>query len=66
MSEITNPILMFIAIILTIIASFTAFDLLLLVKTARQNKLFLFLGSVFSLATGIWITSFFGLFKTEG
>jgi PAS domain S-box-containing protein len=61
MSEITNPILMFIAIILTIIASFTAFDLLLLVKTARQNKLFLFLGSVFSLATGIWITSFFGL-----
>ncbi|WP_028400553.1 ATP-binding protein [Ectobacillus panaciterrae] len=65
MNEIVNPILMFIAIILTMIASFTAFDLLSLLKTAKRNTRFLFLGSVFSMGIGIWVTSFFGVLARD-
>jgi PAS domain S-box-containing protein len=65
MSKIENPILMFIAVILTMIASFTAFDLLSLFKTAERNKRFLFLGSVFSMGGGLWVTSFFGILSRD-
>lgn len=65
MNEIANPMLMFIAIILTVIASFTSFDLLVLLKTSERNKRFLFLGSIFSMGIGIWVTNFFGVLARD-
>ncbi|WP_379968111.1 ATP-binding protein [Ectobacillus sp. sgz5001026] len=65
MNEIINPMLMFIAIILTVIASFTSFDLLVLMKSTDRNKRFLFLGSIFSMGIGIWVTNFFGVLARD-
>lgn len=56
-----NPILIFVAIILTIMASYTALDLFTLIKSSDRNKRFLFLGGTFSLGIGIWIMNFIGM-----
>jgi PAS domain S-box-containing protein len=56
-----NPILVIIAIALTIMASYTALDMFTLIKTSEKNKRFLFLGGTFSMGIGIWVTNFMGL-----
>lgn len=56
-----NPILIFVAIILTIMATYTALDLFTLKKSTGKNQRFLFLGGTFSLGIGIWIMNFMGM-----
>ncbi|MBU8771920.1 PAS domain S-box protein [Cytobacillus oceanisediminis] len=56
-----NPILIFVAVILTIMASYTALDLFTLIKSSERNQKFLFLGGTFSLGIGIWIMNFIGM-----
>ncbi|PLR76674.1 PAS domain-containing sensor histidine kinase [Bacillus sp. V3-13] len=60
-----NPLLIFIAILLTIMASYTALDLLTLIKSSERNKRFLFIGSIFSMGIGIWVMNFFGFLSSE-
>ncbi|PLR81932.1 PAS domain S-box protein [Bacillus sp. V33-4] len=60
-----NPLLIFIAILLTIMASYTALDLLTLIKSSERNKRFLFVGSSFSMGIGIWVMNFFGILSSE-
>lgn len=59
--ESFNPILIFVAVILTIMASYTALDLFTLIKSSERNQKFLFLGGTFSLGIGIWIMNFIGM-----
>ncbi|MCM3531026.1 PAS domain S-box protein [Cytobacillus oceanisediminis] len=59
--ESINPILIFVAVILTIMASYTALDLFTLIKSSERNQKFLFLGGTFSLGIGIWIMNFIGM-----
>lgn len=56
-----NPILLLVAITLTVMSSYTALDLFSLIKTSDRNKRFLFLGGAFSLGIGIWVMNFFGM-----
>jgi PAS domain S-box-containing protein len=56
-----NPILVIIAIVLSIMASYTALDMFTLIKTSVKNKRFLFIGGTFSMGIGIWIMNFMGL-----
>ncbi|MBX9973856.1 PAS domain S-box protein [Cytobacillus firmus] len=56
-----NPVLIFVAIMLTIMASYTALDLFTLIKSSDRNQKFLFLGGTFSLGIGIWIMNFIGM-----
>ncbi|MBP2239787.1 PAS domain S-box-containing protein [Cytobacillus eiseniae] len=56
-----NPMLIFVAIVLTFIASYTGLDLFSLTRSTERNKLFLFLGGTFSLGVGIWIMNFIGM-----
>ncbi|GLB60756.1 PAS domain-containing protein [Cytobacillus sp. NCCP-133] len=56
-----NPILIFVAVILTFMASYTALDLFILIKSSDRNQRFLFLGGTFSLGIGIWIMNFIGM-----
>lgn len=56
-----NPILLLVAILLTIMSSYTALDLFSLIKSSGRNKRFLFLGGTFSLGIGIWVMNFFGM-----
>jgi PAS domain S-box-containing protein len=56
-----NPILLLVAIILTVMSSYTALDLFSLIKSSDRNKRFLFLGGTFSLGIGIWVMNFFGM-----
>jgi PAS domain S-box-containing protein len=68
MIEITNtyhPIIILIAIGLTIAASYTALDMFTFVKTSDSNKTILFLGGTISLGIGIWIMNFIGLISFD-
>jgi PAS domain S-box-containing protein len=68
MIEITNtyhPIMILIAIGLTIAASYTALDMFTFVKTSDSNKTILFLGGTISLGIGIWIMNFIGLIAVD-
>jgi len=56
-----NPVLFLVAIVLTMMASYTALDLFSLVKTSNKNKRFLFIGAAFSFGMGIWVMNFFGI-----
>ncbi|MEH7441430.1 PAS domain S-box protein [Bacillus sp. JJ1122] len=56
-----NPILLLVAITLTVMSSYTALDLFSLIKSSDRNKRFLFLGGTFSLGIGIWVMNFFGM-----
>ncbi|WP_249365307.1 PAS domain-containing protein [Cytobacillus citreus] len=53
--------LIFIAMILTFIASYTGLDLFTLVRSSERNRRFLFWGGTFSLGVGIWIMNFIGM-----
>lgn len=59
--DLINPMLIFVAIILTFICSYTGLDLFSLVQTAERNREFLFLGGTFSLGVGLWIMNFIGM-----
>jgi PAS domain S-box-containing protein len=68
MIGITNtyhPIIILIAIGLTIAASYTALDMFTFVKTSDSNKTILFLGGTISLGIGIWIMNFIGLIAID-
>jgi NO-binding membrane sensor protein with MHYT domain len=68
MIGITNtfhPIIILIAIGLTIAASYTAIDMFTFVKTSDSNKTILFLGGTISLGIGIWIMNFIGLIAID-
>lgn len=60
MDILFNPIFLSVAILLTMLASYTALDLFILDKSSDSNKRFLFLGASFSLGIGIWVMNFFG------
>ncbi|QHS22508.1 PAS domain S-box protein [Virgibacillus sp. MSP4-1] len=51
----TDPMLLFLAIVLTFMASYTAIDLFTLINSSDRNKEFLFLGGVTSMGIGIWV-----------
>ncbi len=57
----SSPILMMVAIILTMMSSYAALDLFYLLNSSDQNKRLLFLGGTFSMGMGIWVMSFFGM-----
>ncbi|WNS73495.1 ATP-binding protein [Bacillus sp. DTU_2020_1000418_1_SI_GHA_SEK_038] len=59
--NIINPMLIFVAIILTFVCSYTGLDLFSLVRTSDRNRKFLFLGGTFSLGVGLWIMNFIGM-----
>lgn len=56
-----NPVLLLVAIVLTVMSSYTALDLFSLMNSSNRNKRFLFLGGTFSLGIGIWVMNFFGM-----
>lgn len=60
-----NPILLLVAILLTVMSSYTALDLFSLIKSSDRNKRFLFLGGAFSLGIGIWVLNFFGMLAMD-
>jgi len=63
MLDLFNPMLVFVAIILTFIGSYTGLDLFTLVRSSEneRNRGFLFLGGTFSLGVGLWIMNFIGM-----
>jgi PAS domain S-box-containing protein len=65
-SELTsNPIMILIAIVLTIMSTYTALDLFTLIGSSKRNKRFLFLGGTFSFGIGIWIMNFLGMLAID-
>ncbi len=56
-----NPVLIIVAIILTMMSAYTAIDLFTLIKGSDRNKRLFFLGGTFSLGIGIWVMNFFGM-----
>ncbi len=68
MSELISsfqPIFILIAIGLTIMASYTALDMFILVKTAERRKQLLFFGGSFSMGIGMWVMNFIGLISVD-
>lgn len=68
MNEIISsfqPILIVIAIGLTIMASYTALDMFMLVKSAERHKQLLFIGGTISMGIGIWVMNFIGLISVD-
>ncbi|WP_286228850.1 PAS domain S-box protein [Neobacillus mesonae] len=63
--ESFHPFFFIIAIGLTIMASYTALDMFILIKSSGQNKRLLFLGAAFSMGIGIWVTNFMGVIATD-
>lgn len=61
-----HPFVIVIAIGLTIMASYTALDILTLIRTSGLNNRMLFLGGAFTLGIGIWVMSFLGLLAADG
>lgn len=61
MLKLFNPMLIFVAMVLTFISSYTGLDLFTLIRSSDRNKRFLFLGGTFSLGIGIWIMNFIGM-----
>jgi PAS domain S-box-containing protein len=60
-----HPFLIFIAIGLTIMASYTALDMFTIIKSSEKNKWMLFLGGTISMGVGIWIMTFMGLISAD-
>lgn len=53
-----NPILIIAAIILTMMATYSALDMFSMLRTSEKNKPFLFFGGTLSISFGIWIMGF--------
>lgn len=65
-SELTsNPVMILIAIVLSIMSSYTALDLFTLIASSKRNKRFLFLGGTFSFGIGIWVMNFLGMLAID-
>ncbi|MCM3568897.1 PAS domain S-box protein [Neobacillus mesonae] len=60
-----HPFFFIIAIGLTIMASYTALDMYILIRTSEQNKRLLFLSAALSMGIGIWVTNFMGFIATD-
>jgi PAS domain S-box-containing protein len=56
-----HPIMIMIAIGLTLIASYTALDMFTFIQTTEKNKRLLFFAGSFSMSIGIWVMNFIGL-----
>ncbi|WML47946.1 MHYT domain-containing protein [Neobacillus sp. PS3-34] len=65
MTESFNPLLILLAIGLTIMASYTALDMFTLLNTSDKNKRSLFLGGSLSLGIGIWVMNFMGYLAAD-
>jgi PAS domain S-box-containing protein len=62
---ISNPVIITMAIILTLMSTYTALDLFTLLSSSKRNKNFLFLGGTFSFGIGIWIMNVLGMVTIE-
>ncbi|MGG3468877.1 PAS domain-containing protein [Neobacillus pocheonensis] len=60
-----HPYFFIIAIGLTIMASYTALDMFILIRSSDQNKRMLFLGGTLSMGIGIWVMNFMGLIAAD-
>jgi PAS domain S-box-containing protein len=60
-----NPVMILMAIVLTIMSSYTALDLFTLISSSTRNKRFLFLGGTFSFGIGIWIMNLLGMLSVD-
>ncbi|WP_042346872.1 PAS domain-containing protein [Bacillus massiliigorillae] len=60
-----NPILILIGILLTCIAVYASLDLFTNMISMKSNHNFLFLGSSFCMAIGIWLMNFFGMLAID-
>lgn len=61
MVDSSSPIIMMVAIILTMMSSYAALDLFSLLNSSEQNKRLLFLCGTFAMGIGIWVMNFFGM-----
>ncbi|WP_442593975.1 PAS domain S-box protein [Neobacillus sp. D3-1R] len=61
----SNPVMILVAIVLTIMSSYTAFDLFTLITSSERNKRFLFLGGTFAFGIGIWVMNFLGMLSAD-
>lgn len=61
----SNPVMILVAIVLTILSSYTALDLFTLIPSSERNKRFLFLGGTFSFGIGIWVMNFLGILSAD-
>jgi PAS domain S-box-containing protein len=60
-----DPILLITAIILTIMAFYTALDLLALIKSSESNGRFLFIGGIASMSIGLWVMNFLLMYSVN-
>ncbi|MCD5322880.1 MULTISPECIES: PAS domain S-box protein [Pontibacillus] len=60
-----SPILFLIAILLTLMTSYTALDLFTLYKTSERNGQFLFIGGMISMGIGIWVMNFLTMLSSD-
>ena len=65
MLGIFHPYFIIIAIGLTIMASYTALDMFILIRSSNQNKRLLFLGGTLSMGIGIWVMNFMALISAD-
>ena len=68
MSEVLgafHPYFIVIAIGLTIMASYTALDMFMLIRSSDQNKRLLFLSGTLAMGVGIWVMNFMGLIAAD-
>ncbi|MFD2445619.1 PAS domain S-box protein [Bacillus sp. CGMCC 1.16607] len=61
----SNPVMLLISIILTVMSTYTALDLFTLIGNSKKNKRFLFLGGTFTFGIGIWVMNFIGLLAID-
>lgn len=64
-SETFHPFLIFIAIGLTIMASYTGLDMFTLMNSAKKNNRLLYVGGSISIGLAIWIMNFIGLIAAD-
>jgi PAS domain S-box-containing protein len=57
----SSPLIMMLAIILTMMSSYAALNLFSLLNTSQQNRRFLFFGGTLSMGISIWVMNFLGL-----
>ncbi|MEH7120208.1 PAS domain S-box protein [Neobacillus vireti] len=65
MLGIFHPYFIIIAIGLTIMASYTALDMFILIRSSNHNKRLLFLGGTLSMGIGIWVMNFMALISAD-
>ncbi len=61
-----NPILIFSAFILTIMASYTSMNLVAMLHTSERNRRFLLIAGTLSMGVGIWLMNFIGMLTIDG